>query len=126
MQTKTNIEDHVLAIQTYFKEKTLNQDFEVTKIAEDYINCKFDGKYEFSIWIGDYARYCGFWVGGATNCPSSFLPEFTQEEQETLHAICKEIQKEHQAEITLQEIKELEDKKAVLEAKIELLNSKNK
>ena len=124
MQTKTNIEDHVLAIQTYFKEKTLNQDFEVTKITDSYINCKFDGKYEFSIWIGDYSRYCGFWVGGATNCPSSFLPEFTKEEQEILHAICKEIQNEHQAEITLQEIKELEVKKAQLEAKIELLNTK--
>lgn len=126
MQTKTNIEDHVLAIQTYFREKALNQDFEVTKVAENYLNCKFDGKYELSIWIGDHARFCGFWVGGATNAPISLLPEFTEEEQENLHAICKSIQQERQSEVAQKELEELEAKKAQLEAKIEKLNAKNK
>ena len=70
-------------IQSYLKEKALNQDFEVTRISEFYINVKFDGKYDFSIWIGQYANNCEFWNGSSTtNSPSLFNPEFTDEEKE--------------------------------------------
>jgi hypothetical protein len=126
MQTKTNIEDHVLAIQTYFKEKALNQDFEVTAVTEYFINVKFDGEYNFSIWIGLYSSNCGFWNGSVHKNPELFQPEFTDEEKEKLHAICKTIQKSHESQIAQKEIDELEKKKKQLEEKIEKLNAKNK
>jgi hypothetical protein len=126
MQTKTNIEDHVLAIQTYFKEKVLNQDFEVTRVSEYHINIKFDGKYDFSIWIGQIAKNCGFWNGTFADNLSSLNPEFTDDEKEKLHTICLNIQESHQSDIVQKEIDELEKKKKDLEAKIESLNSKNK
>ena len=126
MQTK-NIEDHVLAIQSYFKERTLAQDFEVTKVTENFINIKFDEKYELSIWIGNLPEYCEFWNGAAIPMPPNFLvPKFDENEKEQLHQICLKIRDEHQAEMAKKQIEQLEAKKKELEAQIANLNTQNK
>jgi hypothetical protein len=122
---KLTIEEHVSKIQTYFKQKTLAQDFKVTKVAENFINILIDEKYDLSIWIGEEARHCEFWQTYHAQAPNYLVPQLDEYEREELHQICLKIREENQVAIAQKEIDDLLAKKAQLEAKIANLNTKN-
>ena len=81
------METKIKEVQDYFKQKILNEEFEILEVTEHYVQIKIDNKYQFTIWIANGFQY----FGTATNFSNFIELKFSESQKIACYEIFKDI-----------------------------------
>jgi hypothetical protein len=101
------MEAKIKEVQKYFKDKILSKDFTITSQTEYIASILVEGKYKFTLWIGNFdIPECAKLYESNYNAMSI---EFNQKERIKLHGIIKKDVMDFKNKVTLpQKLAELE------------------
>ena len=98
------MQKQIKEIQDYFKQKILNNEFEIKEIRPHVMEILVDREYRFSLWISNYG--CDNYLTLFSDSYNFIDFIFSAEEKEKLHNIVIEPIKNYRKNILIKELEE--------------------